>query len=211
MRTSLGALVTALALTATVSCGASDGDAADDPTTPTGAEASTTTTEADETTTEPEVEGVDLEEWAVGFCADFEGWLAAIEETSTGVGDGIEASNLNGRKTALVEMFEASSALTDDLIAAVEDGGAPAIEDGEELVDDLVGKFEAFGTAIASAQTEAEALATGARPAFEAEVRALQASYADEVTKVGESFAELDEDYPDPELSAALSEACSSF
>lgn len=220
MRKSFGVLLTIAALFFVASCGASGGEDSSDTTvasddTPTTEAEETTTTEDEETTTtEQESSGggdVDVEEWAEGFCGNFEGWLADIQDASGSVADGITPGDVEGAKAAIVGLFDDASATTDTLITSIEEGGAPDIDDGESLVEDLVGKFEDFNAAIGAAKSDAEALPTADPAAFQSGVNTVVETFQTEVTEVGDSFAELDTQYPSPELNAALSSSCSGF
>jgi hypothetical protein len=179
-------------------CGASGGDSD-----------STTTEEAKATTTtEAEAETVAVDEWAAGFCSDFGTWLEDIQTASGAVGDKVTPGDVESAKTALAELFGSASTTTQTLIASLEEGGAPDIEDGDELVDDLVTKFQGFDDAAMSAQADAEALEVSDAAAFQQDADELTTTFQDEVNTVADSFAEIDTKYPSDELNAALSESC---
>ncbi|MBA3283210.1 MAG: hypothetical protein H0U29_13365 [Acidimicrobiia bacterium] len=225
MRKTVATLMALLALTLVSACGASgDGDSADDTTTTeasspsttepadsTTTEDTTTTTEEATTTTETDPDAKAVEEWATGFCGNFESWIANIKTAGENVGTGIQGGDINAGKQAIIGLFQTASAETDTLITSLQDGGYPDIEDGDQLVGDLEAKFADFNQAIRTAQGQAEALPTDDPAAFGTEVQSLVATFDKETTAVGESFAELDAEYPSPELSSALSASCTSF
>lgn len=225
MRKTVATLMALLALILVSACGASGGDdSADDTTTTAGGSVTTTepdatttteeetTTTEESTTTEPtDPDAVAVEEWATGFCGNFETWIANIKTAGENVGTGIQGGDINAGKAAIVGLFQTASAETDTLITSLQDGGFPDIENGDQLVGDLEGKFADFNEAIRTAQGQAEALPTDDPAAFGTEVQSLVATFDQETTAVGESFAELDADYPSPELSSALSASCTSF
>lgn len=201
MRKLLAVLLAGTLLTVLGACGTSGGDE--------DAEATTTeATDAEETTTtEAEVEAVDVDEWAGGFCDAFSTWLDEIQTASSEVGSQVTAGDLESAQTAVAGLFGTASEVTETLIEDVEALGAPDIEDGDALVGDLSEKFQAFVDAADTAQAETEALDLD--PAtFEADADALIARFQDEVSKVGDSFAEIDVDYPSPELNAAITSSC---
>lgn len=216
MRKSLLALLAVLALFAGA-CGASGDDDAADETTSTSASSATTETEPDDTepeetttTTEDEPSGdlVEVEAWAAEFCGNFEAWLNGITASGESVGDAITPGDLEGAKTAIVGLFDDVSGQTETLIGQLEAGGAPDIDDGEAFLDDLLGKFEDFHAAIETAKSEAEGVSTADPAAFQATITELVSTFQTETQTVGDSFSELDAEYGDLELDAAVRDAC---
>lgn len=219
MRKILAIVFLVLAATVGAACGADGGDESADPTTTTTTGApetteadepdDTTTTEVEETTmTEPGGGDIDVEVWAADFCGNFTGWITALQTASSGVTEGLAPGDLGGGKTAIVGLFSTVADETTTLISSIEEGGAPDIEDGDALVDDLLVRFEDFGDAIETAETEAAALPTDDGAAFQSEVTRITGTFETEITEVTDSFAELDTDYPSAELQSALTESC---
>lgn len=216
MRKTLAALLALLTLTffgACSSSGGNDDDASGSTTTEQEGGDETTTTEDEETTTTEDDGGeggtVDVDEWAGEFCGNFDTWMTAVQDAGTNVADSMgDSTDLESAKTAVVGLFETISSETETLIGAIEDGGAPDIEDGEALVDDLVGKFTEFNDSIESAQAEAEGLDTADPAAFATDVQSVVSTFQTEVTEVGNSFSELDSKYPSEELNDALTSSC---
>lgn len=222
--------IAVLVLTATVSagCGATGGDESADPTTTTESAEGTTTTEPDDTTTtepddttttetddttttEPEPEGggdVEVDVWAAEFCGNFTGWITALETASTGVSEGLTPGDIEGGKAAIVGLFNTVSDETSSLITSIEAGGAPDIDEGEALVDDLLVRFGDFGDAIDTAEVDAAALPIDDGAAFQSEVNAITTTFEAEITEVTDSFAALDTEYPSADLQSALTESC---
>lgn len=212
MRKSLSIVMAVAALTFLGACGASggssDGDKKDTTTTAAAAE-ETTTTEAEETTTtEAESDGVDVDEWATSFCGSFSTWLDEIQTASSGVSDNVTPGDIESAKTAIADLFGTASSATQTLMSEIEDAGDPDIEDGDQLVDDLLEKFQGFDDAATSAQTEIQALATDDIATFQSEAEALTTQFQDEVQTVADSFSEIDAKYPSQELNDALNSAC---
>lgn len=146
-------------------------------------------------------------DWAASFCRNFSDWRDALVEGNT-TASGIMAPGDNAAaKGALVTLFGDAATQTEDLIATLQSGGSPDIEQGDALVGDLVDRFQGFSDAATVAQDDAKALdATSAT--FEQDASALSTRYQEEVTKVGQSFAEIDTKYPSKDLSAALTKEC---
>lgn len=207
MRKLLAVLLAGALLTVLGACGTSGGDEDADATT-TEATDATEPTEEETTTTEAAVEAVAVEEWAEGFCDAFSTWLDEIQTASSEVGSQVTAGDVESAQTAVAGLFGTASEVTETLISDLESLGAPDIDDGDALVDDLTEKFQGFVDAADTAQAETEALDLDPST-FEADADALIARFQDEVSKVGDSFAEIDVDYPSPELNAAISSSCS--
>ncbi len=223
MRRSLSALLAVLALVFVSACGASGGDddAAEETTTTTIADDTTEDTAAedegdddDETTTtesddEPSGGGVEVEAWADDFCGSFETWLDEVQAASSGVTDSITPGDMEGAKTAIINLFGTVATHTETLIGEIESAGAPDIDDGDDFLADLIVKFEDFHAAIETARAQAETVSTTDPVAFESEFTALLATFQSETETVGNSFSELDAKYSDRDLNAAVESACS--
>lgn len=200
----LPATVAALLLITACSTG---GD--DDAATTTTAEA-TTTTEAPTTTTEVvDPDTASLEEWAEGFCGAFADWTAGIEDLGeTSKNEIAAASTPSGARDAVVATFEGATALTDELIEAVTSQDPPDMDDGQGMVDAFAAKFQEFADVIEASQVRAEAVDVNAAD-FAEQVQTIYTDFENDFASIGNSFGEIDREYPDPEFQAALSSACS--
>lgn len=209
MRKSLPAIIAVLAL-ALAACGASGDD--DDAASTTTETESPTTTEGTEpeptTTTEDEGDGVDVDEWAAGFCGDFETWQGDVQAAAEDVQSQVTPGDMESAKTAIVGMLQTASDETQELIGQIEDGGAPDIDDGEAFLEDLVGKFQEFDGAIVAVRDDVAALDAGDPTTFQTEVESLLGTFETEVAGIGDSFQELDEEYPSADLNAAIQTSC---
>lgn len=220
MRKLLLALLAVLALFAGACSSSGDDDTASTTTaSPAGSEddgegAETTTTGSDEEDDqggdeEPPSDQVEVEAWAENFCGDFQAWLDGVKAASEGLSGSITPGDIEGAKAAIVGLFDDVAGQTETLITEIEDGGAPAIDDGEDFLADLVAKFEEFHAAITEAGTEAEAVDTSDPAGFQATITELVSTFQAETETVGNSFSELDARYPDPDLNAAVTSSCS--
>jgi len=181
-------------------CGTSGGDNASDTSTSSSTSTSTSTT----TTT---VATIEVEEWAATFCGNFGTWLDGIQAASTAVGSQVTAGDFASAQTAISGLFGTASEVTGVLITEIEAGGAPDIDDGEGLVDDLVDRFGQFVSAADQAKADTDALEVD--PAtFEADAKELTDRFSAEVESVGESFDQIDADYASADLNAALTKEC---
>lgn len=223
MRKTLAAVVALLALTV-AACGASGGNDNSDKPTTTKADKSTTsggdkttTTEDATTTTEDQTTTTDggggpdgavpVETWAGDFCGSFTAWIGNIKDASSSVNSG-GIDDIETAKTAIVDLFGTASSETQSLISDIDAAGVPDIPDGDQLVQDLQGKFQDFDDAILTAQSDAEALDTSDPATFQTNVTELITRFQTETKTVGDSFGELDAKYPSPEFQQALSSNC---
>lgn len=203
MRKSVIALVAVVSLGFVSACGASGGSdsSSKDATTTTKApKATTTTTEASK--------AVAVTAWADGFCTSFSDWLDEIKAASSDVGTKITPGDIAGAKAAIADLFDSASSSTQNLIASMEDAGSPDIDNGDQLVQDLIAKFQAFDDAAQAAKSDTEALATTDATKFQSDAQELTTRFQTDVNTVADSFAEIDTKYPSKELNAALSSSC---
>ena len=189
-------------------CGASGSDDESSSTTAAPTTEAETSDTTETTEAEPAGDAMEVDEWAEGFCGSFDVWLTDIQTASEGVASQVTPGDLESAKVAIEGLFGTASDITQELIAALESGGAPDVDEGQGLVDLLIEKFEEFDRAALDAQSDAGSLDTSDPATFQSETEALTTRFQDEVNTVGESFDEIDAQYPDPELQDALTSAC---
>lgn len=220
MRKTHAALITALTLVFVSACGASGGSGgslkattttAADTSTTAGGSNTTTTTEDTTTTTSKGSSGGDtiaVAAWADDFCGNFGSWIDDIKSISSKAGDGLSAGDVAGAKQAVVDLFGNASDRTQQLIDDIDSGGVPDMDNGDELVKDLEGKFTDFDDAIQSAKSDASDLETSDGTQFQSDVQDLLKRFQTEVKDVGDSFSELDAKYPSRDFQQALKSSC---
>ena len=204
MRKFLTALVAIAAFALISGCGASGGSDSSAntaaPTTTAAAKPTTSTTEARS--------AVAVAAWADDFCGNFTTWLDEIKAASADIKDQVTPGDIGSAQQALVTLFGNASAATQKLINSLDQGGSPDVDKGDQLVADLVSKFEAFDKAALTAQSDAKALTSTDVTTFQSDADELTSRFQAEVTKVGDSFGEIDTKYPSSELNAALNSSC---
>lgn len=205
------------ALTFLAGCGASGGDdeAAGNDTTTTVAPSTTEAIEGTSTTEPPEATTTttagsvtggarDVDSWADDFCLSFQGWLDGLQTSSEAAVEAMREVNLPQGKAGILALLEDVGAQTSDLVTELESNGYPDVTGGEDLVAELIDRFNAFEAAIKTAHTQAETIPTNSPEEFQTQIESVMGAFQDEVTVVGDSFSELDVRYPDPDLQAAL-------
>lgn len=202
MRKFLAAAAAALLLVTLSACGASGGEsdgAADAPETTKKAETTTTT--------EPGAESLPVDEWADGFCTDFESWVKTLETQSQAIENDVQPGDVEGAQKAIVGLFDQVSQETQDLVDSLGES-YPDIEDGDQFASDLQEKFQGFVDATEKSKAKAEELATDDPTQFQSDVESIVDEFKSSVDDVGNSFAELDTKYPDQDLQDALQKSC---
>ncbi|MBX3286065.1 MAG: hypothetical protein KF703_12030 [Actinobacteria bacterium] len=202
MRKILLALAAVLSLLVVSACGASGGkDSSSDDTPDTTAAAETTTTEA-------EADTVPVDDWAKGFCSDFSDWTGTIEKVGDDISSDITPGDLEGARSAIEGLFGDVADETQSLVDSLQEGGTPDIDDGEQFVDDLSEKFQAFVDATNDSKEAAADIPIDDPTTFQSEFTKLFEDFQSNINDVGDSFGELDSRYPDPELQKALTDNC---
>ncbi len=202
MRKYLIALVALASLATLSACGSSGGSD--------GASDATTTTKAKATKTTTEVPTVTVAKWAGEFCGNFKTWQDEIQASSSKVKDKVDPTDASTAQTAISDLFSEASTSTQDLIASIENGSVPDMDEGQAFLDDLISKFQEIDDAAQSAKTDVGKLKTDDLETFETEATKLVTQFQDAITKVGDSFSEIDAKYPSADLEAALSKSCAS-
>lgn len=211
MKRILPVAVTALLLVA--GCSTGGGNDATKASTTTNATSTTdgptTTTEAPTTTTEGPSEGtVDIETWAGGFCGSFADWTTGIQDLGTAAEEDLTAATTPAEaRDAVVATFDGASSLTTTLIDEVEAQDPPDMDDGEGMVALFTSKFQEFADVIDDSRTRAQAVDVDASD-FGEQVQAIYVDFENDFTSIGNSFGEIDRQYPDPEFQRALTSAC---
>ena len=205
--------VAAAALLLAAGCSTGGGNDATEATTTTVSasttQAPTTTTEAPTTTIPGPPEGtVEIETWAAGFCGAFGDWTVGVQDLGTDAEADLKAATTPAQaRDAVVATFEGASTLTTTLIAEVEAQDPPDMDDGAGMVEAFTSKFQEFADVIEASQTRAEEIDVDASD-FGEQVQTIYADFENDFTAIGNSFGEIDRDYPDPEFQRALTAAC---
>jgi len=158
----------------------------------------------------PSTDGtVTVDEWAQGFCRGFTRWLEQVSAAGEALPSMIVPGDLPGARDAIAQLFDDVATGTEEFTKTLEGGDPPAISRGDEFESALVSRFEQFGRAMSSASDAAGAVATSDPVEFQNKVTELVATFQSEIATVSTSFAEIDDQFPDRRLAAAVSKECS--
>jgi hypothetical protein len=136
----LAVVVTAMFLLAACSDGGDGGDATDDGG---GAEAET----------------LDADAYADRVCGALTDWMSAIEEGNTTLQSSLEnETDLEQVKQRLLEFLDSTIASTDDMLGTIEGAGAPDVDNGEQIHDELQNLLGQARTAFQDARETVDGL-----------------------------------------------------
>lgn len=133
-------------------------------------------------------ETVSAEEYANSVCTAMTDWLAGIQELSASIGETQTASPEEG-KQALVQLLADMSEETGRLVTAVEEAGAPDVEGGEAVADQLVSAFGQTREALEEAEAKVEGLPTD-QQGFQQGVAELGPTLQDALSGITDSLSE---------------------
>jgi hypothetical protein len=134
--------------------------------------------------------------WVADLCTAIGGWTDELVALGTGIGEtlGEDATPEEGRD-ALVGLFDDAITATDDMLDAVEEAGAPDVEDGEALAADLLDILTKTKDILEEGRESAADLPTGNPEAFREAATEVGSSVEESFNALGEGFEKLDERY----------------
>jgi hypothetical protein len=129
--------------------------------------------------------GKSAEEYVAGACAAMTTWGQDIKSEVTDLQSKVAAApDLAARKQIFVDFTQQLSQTTDTLVTALQGLGAPAVEGGADVHQQIVGAFQSVQTTLTNAEQEAEALPTDDVAAFKTKVNAI----GSEIGGIGDAF-----------------------
>lgn len=102
-----------------------------------------------------EAEGRDPATWTSSFCTSMSAWVQGIQGSAEGLEgdfDELTPGDFEGLKDLMVGFVDEAVRRTDELIEQVEGLGAPAVEEGGEVVATVVGALREIGGVFAEAR-----------------------------------------------------------
>ena len=192
-----GALLLALVLAA---CGGDDDG---------GDTGSTTGTTAEATGDTGSTGTVSPEEYVKSVCTSMSTWVTDVQSLSNDFGTGIDPTDVQATKDALVDLFDQMLAATDTLISNLDAAGTPDIENGEEIRSSLSASFEQARSALDDAKTQVEALSVDDPAAFGTELQNIGTAIQSSMSGITGSLSGLAA--PELEQAAANEPACSAL
>jgi hypothetical protein len=159
-----------------------------------------------------EAEGREPGEWVADVCSAVGSWVEGIQEESTALGETAQgAENLEQARDQFVDFFDQVIERTEQMLAQIDGAGAPAVDDGEAIAEDLRSTLEPIQGAFEDARDDAENLPTDDPAAFQEGATQIGETVQQEAQEIGQAFDGLEREYDVPELDEAFEEeeACS--
>ena len=92
-----------------------------------------------EPTTSAAAAPADAETYADTVCGALGDWMASIEEGNAALQSSLEnESDLENVKQGLLDFLDDTIGNTDEMLSTISDGGAPDVDDGERIHDEIV-------------------------------------------------------------------------
>jgi hypothetical protein len=108
---------------------------------------------------EPAPAAADAEGYADTVCGALTDWMTAIEQGNADLQSSLEnETDLEAVKLRLLEFLDDTIASTEDMLGAIEDGGAPDVDNGEQIHQELLGLLEQARTAFQDARDTVDGL-----------------------------------------------------
>jgi hypothetical protein len=144
--------------------------------------------------------GTSAEEYVAGACGAMTTWGQDIKTEATDLQSKVGGvSGLAGRKQVFVDFTKQLSATTDTLVTDLHGLGAPAVDGGADVHQQIVGAFQSVQTTLRNAEQEAEALPIDDVAAFKSQVNAI----GTEIGGIGDAFQNIS-NMKNEELDAAF-------
>ena len=132
--------------------------------------------------------GKSAEEYVAGACTAMTTWGQDIKTEVTELQSKVAgASGLAGRKQIFVDFTKQLSATTDTLVTDLQGLGAPAVDGGAGVHQQIVGAFETVQSSLSKAVQDAEALPTDDVGEFKKQVNAI----GTEIGGIGDAFKNI--------------------
>lgn len=117
-------------------------------------------------TEEAPAQSVSVDDYASDVCTALSTWVTDIQERAATITQGIDPGDAKAGKERLQEFIGETVTGTDELIASVEEAGAPDTEGGEEAAEQIQSGLEQVRTILVDAQAQIDELPTNDPQAF---------------------------------------------
>jgi hypothetical protein len=152
-------------------------------------------------------DGREAQAWVADVCSAVGSWVEGIQEEGTALGESAQgAENLQQARGQFVDFFDQVIARTERMLRQVGDAGAPAVEDGDAIAEDLHSALEPIQGVFEDARGDAANLPTDDPAAFQAGATEIGETVQREAAEIGEAFDRLEREYDVPELDEAFDE-----
>jgi hypothetical protein len=152
--------------------------------------------------------GVSASSYASAVCKSVGAWAKDIQARSGALNVASIGSAAQG-KTAILGFMTAAVKDTDTVVSQLQSAGTPSVSNGSTIAAALVTSFKQIDSALAAAETQANALPTTSPAAFKTAAQALATSVRTSLAGIGAGLAGLKS--PELQKAAKASPACSTL
>jgi hypothetical protein len=150
--------------------------------------------------------GTEPDAWAATVCGALGDWAKGLKAESDRLGSSLRGTtDLKVVKRRFVAFLERAERSSRTMVTRISGAGAPAVEDGAAIQEQLVRGLAGAQASFARATVRARKLPTTNPQAFSTGVQSLGTDVQEELTAVGEKFNSLGERYDDDRLNEATS------
>jgi hypothetical protein len=154
-----------------------------------------------------EPEGVPPSEWAASVCGALATWQTTLEQGARDLTrDVLQAQDPEQSKEQIGAFLDEVIAETDTVIGAVDEAGAPAVDQGEQVAADFKAGLEQIRSAFAGAGEQIEEAPTDDPAAFQQQLGAIGQQLQTQGQSIGDTLGRIDEKYDSDELGEAFDE-----
>jgi hypothetical protein len=158
--------------------------------------------------------GTTPETWSAGVCGALQTWENDLKSGSQQLSSDIRSSpNLKSVKQKLIAFLQSSEQSTETMVDDVKAAGAPAVEDGPAIQQDLESGLTQAQGSFDRAVTQAKKLPTNDAQDLTTGLTTLAQTIQSELTATAKHFSELDTKYDVGDLNEAMADepACKPF
>jgi hypothetical protein len=152
--------------------------------------------------------------WAASVCGALGNWVKDLQDGSRQLGTQMrDTKDLKTVKARFVDFLENAEQSSEEMVGKVEDAGAPDVEQGEAIQEDLVTALEKVNTSFSKAVDRANDLSTDSLQSFSSGVSKLSQDVQNNLATTGQDFSTLSDRFQSTELDDATDgePACQQF
>ena len=156
----------------------------------------------------------DPEEWVRSLCTEITDWQGDLEGLAGNLESGLgDVSDLSVARDQLVQFVGSAVTATDEMLNGVEGLGAPDVEDGEEIANEIQSGLADLRQVFIDGQERAADLPVDNPAAFASEAEALGTDISEAGDEIAANFEALDNELRSEELDRAFDDepACAAI
>jgi hypothetical protein len=140
-------------------------------------------------------------QWVGNVCGSLSNWKNELDATNNTLQSTVNSStDLQQVKTQLANFFGSAATSTTNLVSKVQTAGAPAVNNGANIAQGLVGGLQSLQGLFAQTQTQVQALPVDDPTAFSAQVKTLSSSFENTANQASASVKSLETKNPSATL-----------